>query len=93
MTYATKIMKASATAGFLALAMAVAPASAFVDPDHSAEGVRDSATMYKGAGSKSSFFVDYDHSAQSIKDNRKSNDKRTSGSCAFVDCDHAGGQS
>lgn len=79
-----------ALAGTFAMAVFSSPAMAgFVDKDHSAEGVRSSATMYKGDGHKSMGFIDHDHSAEGRSSKGgKSMDVRTVGNCGFLDCDH-----
>ena len=48
-----KNLKIATTASALVLALGAAPAMAFVDYSHSAQGVGASATQYMGSGPKS----------------------------------------
>jgi hypothetical protein len=82
-------LSSMAAAGALALTLATSPAMAFVDYDHSAEGVHDSATRYTGSPMPSGGFIDYDHSASAKPSESKTIDGHMkTGNCGFIDCDH-----
>ncbi len=83
-------LTALATCCAIALGMTSTSAMAFVDRDHSAEGVKSSATMYKGSGSKSGGFVDYSHSAESVRTGPAPTTGNTTASTGgFIDRDHS----
>ncbi len=74
----------------VALGMSSTSAMAFVDYDHSAEGVKASATMYSGSGSKSGGFVDYSHSAEGLRSGpAPTTGDTTASSGGFLDHDHS----
>lgn len=76
-------------AGAFALTLAATPTMAFVDPDHSADGVKQSATRYSGSSMPSGGFVDYDHSASAEPSESKRTDVHAkAGNCGFIDCSH-----
>lgn len=78
-------------AGVLTLTLAASQAVAsFVDYDHSAEGVSQSASVYTGTPMKSGGFVDYDHSAEGASyGGMRPNSAKAPGMCGFLDCDHS----
>lgn len=79
-----------ALAGALSLTLAASQAMAsFVDYDHSAEGVHQSASVYTGTPVKSGGFIDHEHSAEGVSTgNRAPSGKTAPGMCGFIDCDH-----
>jgi hypothetical protein len=91
-TAMSKLFSTAALAGALAVSLSATTASAaFVDYDHSAEGVSQSASLYSGTPMKSGAFLDYDHSAESITHGavRANSTSRSGGMCGFIDCDHS----
>ena len=86
---ATKKLSLTLSSLTIGLVLAASPAMAFVDRDHSAEGVKQSATRYTGSSHPKGGFVDYDHSA-SAKPSEQSilPGSATHAKCGFLDCDH-----
>ena len=84
-----KIISSIAFTSAIALTAATGTAMAFVDKDHSAEGVLKSSTMYTGSGSMPSRFVDYDHTPEGVKEKASGPQNwKSAGNCGFLDCDH-----
>jgi len=85
-----KILADTALAGALSLTLITSQAMAsFVDYDHSAEGVHQSASVYTGTPVKSGGFIDHDHSAEAASTgNMAPSGKKSPGMCGFIDCDH-----
>ena len=85
-----KILADTALAGALSLTLIASQAMAsFVDYDHSAEGVHQSASVYTGTPVKSGGFIDHDHSAEGVSTgNVMPNRTKAPGTCGFIDCDH-----
>ena len=86
-------LAALATCCAIALGTGSSGAMAFVDYDHSAEGVKHSATstVIQGhTGPKPGGFVDYDHSAEGVDPNAPANNSgRSIATGGFVDWDHS----
>lgn len=79
-----------ALAGTLSLTLVASQAMAsFIDYDHSAEGVHQSASVYTGTPVKSGGFIDHEHSAEGVSTgNAAPSGKKAPGMCGFIDCDH-----
>ena len=79
----------TATSFAIALGLGSTSAMAFVDYDHSAEGVKQSASMATSAP-KSGGFVDYTHSAEGLRSGAPATTgKGIAASGGFVDWDHS----
>lgn len=77
-----------ATSLAVAFGLGATSAAAFVDHDHSAEGVKYSASMVTTAP-RGGGFVDHDHSAQGLRDGAPATTgERISASGGFIDWDH-----
>ena len=100
-TTLTKSITALSLAGALSMTLATSQAMAgFVDYDHSAASVTESAAVYGGESMKSASmdtghsmksngFIDYDHSAESVSSGTpRSSSGSAPGNCGFLDCDH-----
>jgi len=86
-----KLLTSATAVGAISLTMAAAPAMAFVDKSHSAQGVQSSATMYTGQPTPSGGFIDHDHTAASgPKQSNKIDGYTKAGQCGFIDCSHKG---
>lgn len=85
----TKKLSLTVSAMTIGLVLAASPAMAFVDRDHSAEGVSQSATRYTGTSQPRGGFVDYDHSASAgPSEHSILPGSATYAKCGFLDCDH-----
>ena len=100
-TSLSKSITALSLAGALSMTLATSQAVAsFLDYDHSAASVTESATVYGGESMKSASmhtgtpmksngFIDYDHSAESVSSgSMNTSSGKAPGNCGFLDCDH-----
>ena len=100
-TSLSKSITALSLAGALSMTLVTSQAVAsFIDYDHSAASVTESAAVYGGDSMKSASmdtgdsmksngFIDYDHSAESVSSgSTRSSSGSAPGNCGFLDCDH-----